>query len=184
MNELTALYSEMEKAFPDRRLVFGEGNAFCPRIMLIGEAPGAQEEEQRRPFVGKAGQNLNEFLQLAGLERGELYVSNVVKFRPTELGPTGRTRNRKPSRTEIAGFTPFLLREIALVQPRQLVTLGNTPLQALLGEQTTVGEAHGQWLQAQGIPLFALYHPASMIYRPALRTIYANDILRLAVEMR
>ncbi|MBR6525895.1 MAG: uracil-DNA glycosylase [Clostridia bacterium] len=186
MLSLKQLNQEMETFFAsifageDKPLVFGEGHAARPQLMLVGEAPGEQEVLQRRPFVGKAGKNLDEFLELAGLDRSVIYVSNVVKIRPTEKGPTGRTRNRAPNQEELALFTPFLMRESAMVQPGIIVTLGNVPLQAYLGKHQTVGQCHGKvHLTQEGMRIFSLYHPASMIYRPQLRETYAEDIMAL-----
>jgi len=160
-------------------LVHGEGR-LCPRLMLIGEAPGEQETLQRRPFVGKAGKNLDEFLALVGLEREELYVSNTVKFRPTKISAAGRTVNRPPSREEIKLFLPWLQREIAAVQPELIVTLGNVPLKALTRPAASVGALHGAILEVAGLRIYPMYHPASMIYNPALRSVYEADIRRLA----
>jgi len=161
----------------DKILVFGDGNADHPRIMLIGEAPGEQETLKRKPFVGKAGKNLDEFLALMGMDRGALYVSNVVKIRPTAPGAGGRVRNRAPSKEEIALFLPFLMKEIALVSPQALVTLGNVPLKALMGTSATIGSLHGKWHTASnGMKLFALYHPAAIIYRRELRSVYEQDV--------
>ena len=186
MLSLKQLNQEMETFFSsifaaeEKPLVFGEGNGSHPQLMLVGEAPGEQEVLQKRPFVGKAGKNLDEFLALAGLDRSAIYVSNVVKIRPTEKGPTGRTRNRAPNQEELALFTPFLMRESALVQPGIIVTLGNVPLQAYLGKHQTVDQCHGKvHLTQDGMRVFSLYHPASMIYRPQLRETYAEDILIL-----
>lgn len=88
-------------AFPgdQRRLVFGEGPTDHPQIMLIGEAPGAQEEQQGRPFVGKAGKNLDEFLHIVGLSRSEIFISNTVKVRPSRISPKGTVANRPPNRS-------------------------------------------------------------------------------------
>ena len=186
MLSLKQLNQEMETFFAsifaaeEKPLVFGEGNGSHPQLMLVGEAPGEQEVLQKRPCVGKAGKNLDEFLALAGLDRSAIYVSNVVKIRPTEKGPTGRTRNRAPNQEELALFTPFLMRESALVQPGIIVTLGNVPLQAYLGKHQTVGQCHGKvHLTQDGMRVFSLYHPASMIYRPQLRETYAEDIMIL-----
>ena len=186
MGDMKAFERECEAFFrplwpgEDKILVFGDGNSDRPPIMLIGEAPGEQETLKRRPFVGKAGKNLDEFLALMGMDRETLYVSNVVKIRPTSLGKTGRVRNRAPSKEEIALFLPFLMKEIDLVQPKCIVTLGNVPLKALLGPKATVGELHGRWhTAANGLPLFALYHPAAIIYRRELKTVYARDVLTL-----
>ena len=139
MSQLKTVYQEMREFFSplwpgeDKPLVLGEGNGDRPRLMLIGEAPGETEVVKGRPFVGRAGKNLDEFLHLAGLQREEIFVTNAVKIRPTEIGPTGRTRNRAPNREELSLFTPWLLKEIKAVRPRALVTLGNVPLKALAG---------------------------------------------------
>jgi len=186
MTELERLYAECESAFrqmqPDemKTLVFGDGCSVCPPIMLIGEAPGEQETLQGRPFVGKAGKNLDAFLQMMGMERSTMYVSNVVKIRPVEMGKTGRMRNRAPSKDEITFFLPYLKREIEIIQPKVLVSLGNVPLKALLGDSATVGELHGTWQKtSEGFALFALYHPAAVIYRRELKVIYEQDVIRL-----
>ena len=191
MSQLKTVYQEMREFFSplwpgeDKPLVLGEGNGDRPRLMLIGEAPGETEVVKGRPFVGRAGKNLDEFLRLAGLQREEIFVTNAVKIRPTEIGPTGRTRNRAPNREELSLFTPWLLKEIKAVRPRALVTLGNVPLKALAGPRSTVGECHGQWLDSQaGVPLFALYHPASIIYRRALAPVYEQDVLTLAETLK
>ncbi|MBR0408517.1 MAG: uracil-DNA glycosylase [Clostridia bacterium] len=191
MTSLQSVYQEMLAFFKplwpgeDKTLVLGEGRENSPALMLIGEAPGETEVIKRRPFVGKAGKNLDEFLTLARLNREDVFVSNAVKIRPTEIGPTGRTRNRAPNKEELSLFTPWLLREIQAVHPQALVTLGNVPLKALTEAKNTVGDCHGQWLESKaGIPLFALYHPASIIYRRALAPVYEQDVLTLAEALQ
>ena len=168
----------------ENALVFGEGPQ-KPKLMLIGEAPGEQETLQGRPFVGKAGQNLDHFLALAGLRREEIYISNAVKLRPTKTGQTGRLSNRPPTKDEIALFRPWLLREIAEVAPQMIATLGNVPLRAVTGRSLTIGEVHGQVIDAgeTGLPLFALYHPASLIYNRALSEVYEQDVRALAQRL-
>ena len=168
----------------ENALVFGEGPQ-QPRLMLIGEAPGEQETLQGRPFVGKAGQNLDHFLVLAGLRREEIYISNAVKLRPTKTGKTGRLSNRPPTKDEIALFRPWLLREITEVAPQMIATLGNVPLRAVTGRSLTIGEVHGQVIDAgeTGLPLFALYHPASLIYNRALSDVYEQDVRALAQRL-
>ena len=189
MTRLDALYADMLAFFrplwpgEDKPMVLGEGKADGPVLMMIGEAPGETEVVKRRPFVGKAGKNLDEFLALAGLERSEIFVTNTVKIRPTALGPTGRIKNRAPDKEELALFVPWLLREIEVVRPRALVTLGNVPLRALTDDKNTVGSVHGQWLESRaGVPLFSLYHPASIIYRRAL-AVYESDVMRLSADL-
>ncbi|MDL2319403.1 uracil-DNA glycosylase, partial [Eubacteriales bacterium OttesenSCG-928-A19] len=113
-----------------RRLVMGEGDPHA-RLMLVGEAPGAQEAELGRPFVGTAGKHLDAFLAGVGLAREALYITNAVKFRPTRTSAKGRLSNRTPTRQEIAAFRPWLLAEIKAVQPLVIATLGNTALRAV-----------------------------------------------------
>ena len=175
LNRLIADLYEGEKKI----LVHGEGEIGA-RVMLVGEAPGEQETLMGRPFVGKAGKNLDEFLELAGLERSQLYVTNAVKFRPTKRSAAGRTVNRPPTREEVSLFLPWLRREIELVAPELIVTLGNVPLRALMGPRVVIGEVHGALQDAEGLRLYPMYHPASLIYNPALREVYAADVRRLA----
>ena len=168
-------------AYKENIIVFGEG-AENPALMMIGEAPGGDEEKQGRPFVGKAGKNLSAFLEVVGLKREEIYISNVVKLRPTKESPkTGKAVNRPPSAEEIAFFLPYLLEEIKVISPKVVVTLGNVPLKAVTGEKKAViGEYHGKPTPlADGRTLFALYHPAAVIYNRALQATYDEDLLEL-----
>lgn len=187
--ELKRLRSELEKLIDEvyagekKVLVHGEGEAGA-RVMLIGEAPGQQETLARRPFVGKAGKNLDEFLEMAEIDRSQLYVSNTVKFRPTRVSAAGRIVNRPPTREEIDLFLPWLRREIELVRPQAVVTLGNVPLRALMASRATIGEMHGQFMQADGLEIYPMYHPASIIYNPSLREVYTADVRRLGQWLR
>lgn len=176
--ELSAFFRDL---YEDEKkvLVFGEGK-YGAKVMMIGEAPGEQESLQGSPFVGKAGKNLDGFLQEANLKRSELYVTNAVKFRPTRISESGRVVNRPPTQEEIKLFLPWLLREIEMVNPRCIVTLGNVPLKALVDRKSTIGDLHGQWISWNGRLLFPLYHPASIIYNPSIRTVYQEDILKFA----
>lgn len=161
-------------------LVFGEGEAHAA-IMLVGEAPGEQEALLGRPFVGKAGKNLDEFLALSGFVREQLYITNVVKFRPVKESDAGRMVNRTPSREEVELFLPWLQREIALIKPECVVTLGNTALRALMGKGRAIGELHGRFqMLADGQLVYPMYHPASVIYNRSLREPYIADVRRLA----
>ena len=161
-----------------KRLVFGEG-AQAPQLMMIGEAPGGEEEKLGRPFVGKAGKNLSSFLEVIGLKREEIYISNVVKLRPTKESPkTGKAVNRPPSGEEIAFFLPFLMEEIQIISPKVIVTLGNVPLKAVWGEKSiTIGDVHGRpYPLTEERFLFPLYHPAAVIYNRALAETYQEDL--------
>lgn len=171
----------------DKRLVFGEGQWERPRLMLIGEAPGEQETLQGRPFVGKAGKNLDGFLEVVNLRREEIWLSNVVKVRPTKVSDKGRVSNRPPSAEELALFTPYLYEEILLVRPGVIVTLGNVALQALLGAGATIGQRHGQLTECDvragreeaPFRVYPLYHPASVIYNRSLADVYLADLIHL-----
>ena len=188
--KLTRFFSSLWPA-EEKVLVFGEGRHQQPAIMLIGEAPGEQETLQGRPFVGKAGKNLDGFLDTVGLQREELYITNVVKIRPTKVSEKGRVSNRPPNREELALFTPFLMEEILLVQPRLIVTLGNVPLRALMGAKAVIGSVHGEMQQVSvahekqsaDFALFPLYHPASIIYNRSLQEVYQADLMTLKAAL-
>ncbi len=170
-----------------KRLVLGEGKRDHPPVALIGEAPGEQETLQGRPFVGKAGKNLDGFLDVVELRREDIYITNVVKVRPTKVSAKGTVSNRPPNREELALFTPYLMEELTLVAPELIVTLGNVPLRALTGPTSVIGQLHGQVMAAdirhggtaRKIPLFPLYHPASVIYDQTLKAVYAQDLQAL-----
>ena len=183
---MTRFFSTLWPA-EQKTLVFGEGCADHPPVMLIGEAPGEQETLQGRPFVGKAGKNLDGFLEAVALRREEIYISNVVKVRPTKVSPKGSVSNRPPNREELLLFTPYLLEEILLVQPGVIVTLGNVALRALMGSGAVIGAMHGQATgttithekQSLDVPVFPLYHPASIIYDRSLTEVYQSDLRAL-----
>lgn len=159
-----------------KKPVFGKG-AERAEILLLGEAPGAKEEETGIPFAGSAGKNLDEFLGILGLSRDNLYITNTVKVRPSKINEkTGRTVNRPPTEREIELFYPVLRKEIFRVSPKIIVTLGNTPLKTLLGKDKTIGSCHGILTSWEGFPLFPLYHPAAVIYRQSLKSEYLADL--------
>jgi DNA polymerase len=164
----------------DRKPVPGEGGT-AAGLVLIGEAPGGEEEKAGRPFVGKAGKNLNEFLAALGLKREEIYITNLVKVRPTKQSEkTNRPVNRPPDKDEIAFFKPFLSEELAILSPRIVVTLGNFPLKALLDDKNaSIGQLHGQLLRLTDYGVFPLYHPASIIYNQSLKEVYQADLIAL-----
>ena len=180
MENLHKLKKEYEKKYSDKKLVFGEGDENT-KVLLVGEAPGGEEEKMGRPFVGKAGKNLDEFIALAGLERKDLYITNVVKYRPTKLSPkTGKAVNRTPNSNEIEDFKPLLKEEIRYVNPQVVVTLGNVPLKAVTdNNKISIGDCHGSVLGCGGIKVFPLYHPASIIYNRSLGDTYKEDVLKL-----
>ena len=180
--ELRAFVDELYRG-ENKVLVYGEG-PMSPELMLIGEAPGEQEALAGRPFVGKAGHNLDEMLARCGLTRAQIYIGNAVKFRPVKQSRAGRTVNRPPTQEEIGLFRPWLLREVELVHPALIATLGNVPLRALMGRQATIGALHGQWQTWEERRLYPLYHPASVIYNRALKSVYEEDVVRLGAFFR
>jgi len=183
--KLTRLYEECGAYFdgiyaPEKKVyVFGDGNVNA-KIVMIGEAPGEQETLLGKPFVGKAGKNLDEFLRMTGLKRAEMYITNVVKFRPVKISDKGRASNRPPTKEEISLFVPFLQRELEIIQPDVIVTLGNVPLKAVYDKKAVIGDCHGQLLGK----VFPLYHPASIIYNRALKDVYEADVRRFAELVR
>ena len=141
-------------------MVFSTGNPEAD-FMLVGEAPGFQEEQKREPFVGPAGEKLNQILKAMGLAREKVYISNVCKFRPATRNQT--TNNRKPSPEEMATSLPFVKAEIDVVKPRVIVALGGSAAQGLLGSEKPIGQLRDSWHQFQGIPLRVTYHPSYLL---------------------
>jgi DNA polymerase len=145
-------------------MVFSVGNPEAD-VMLVGEAPGYDEERLQEPFVGKAGQKLNDILRAMGLDRKETYISNIVKFRPAMANQT--TNNRKPTKEEMDSCMPFIEQEVKIVQPKVIVALGGTAAQALLASDHPVSRMRGSFHQYQGIPLRVTYHPSYILHNEA-----------------
>ena len=141
-------------------MVFAIGNPEA-RVMLIGEAPGYQEEREREPFVGPAGQKLNNILKAMGISREEIYISNIVKFRPST--PKQTTNNRKPTPEEMAVCMPFVRAEINIIKPECILALGGTAAEGLLGLTGTVTSMRGTWHDFEGTPVRATYHPSYLL---------------------
>ncbi len=179
MNEFFNKYFEEETP-----LVSGDGHPDS-KIVLIGEAPGKSEVEKGKPFVGQAGKNLQEFMEVLGIRRDDIYITNVVKFRPYKINDkTGRISNRPPTKEEINISQPFLVKELEILEPKLIVSLGNVPLKCLSGDESaTIGEYHGKPITVnftkKPIVLFPLYHPASIIYRAELKSVYMEDLHKL-----
>jgi DNA polymerase len=152
------------------KIVFGEGPPHA-RVMIIGEAPGAQEARTGRPFVGSAGKLLNKLLCQIRLEREQVYISNILKTHPPG--------NRKPYRSEIKRDLPFLLRQIELVQPKLLVLLGATALQALVDPGAKITKLRGNWIEVKELPTFITYHPAAALRDNTKEEILAQDFATL-----
>lgn len=142
------------------QVVFGVGNTDAD-LMFVGEAPGADEDEQGEPFVGKAGQLLTKMIQAMGFEREDIFIANVLKCRPDM--PAGESGNRKPKPSEMATCLPWLRKQIALVRPRVIVALGATAAEGLLGETSPMRDLRGRWLDFEGTPTMVTYHPAYLL---------------------
>lgn len=149
-------------------MVFSTGNPDA-QIMFVGEAPGYEEEKKGEPFVGPAGQKLDDILRAMGLSRTEVYISTVVKFRPTT--PRQTTNNRKPDPAEIAACLPFIRAEIGIVRPACVIALGATAAESLLGGADDVSLMRGSWHECEGIPLRVTYHPSYLLRSDADLTI-------------
>jgi DNA polymerase len=152
------------------KLVFGEGPPHA-KVMIIGEAPGAQEARTGQPFVGSAGKLLNKLLHQINLEREQVYISNILKTHPPG--------NRKPYRSEVKKELPFLLRQIELVQPKLLVLLGATALQALVNPGAKITKLRGSWIEVERLPTFITYHPAAALRDNTKEEILAQDFATL-----
>jgi uracil-DNA glycosylase family 4 len=159
--------------------VFGEGS-LNSRLAVVGEAPGKHEVEEGRPFVGNAGKLLDELLEEAGIDRSKLYVTNVVKVRPTKEGG-GRTQNRPPRASEIREGSEVLKEELDLVKPRALALLGGTPAKAMIKKSFTLKSEHGTLFDTEfGMPALATYHPAYLL---RLRGVGSEDYDRMRQQV-
>ena len=141
-------------------MVFATGNPHT-KLMLIGEAPGYYEEVQQEPFVGRAGEKLNQILRAMGLSRDMVYISNIVKFRPAL--PNQRTNNRAPTPEEIEACLPIIMHEIRVIRPKMIIALGGTAAVGLLGEQGSVSSMRGRFHDLNGIPVRVTYHPSYLL---------------------
>jgi uracil-DNA glycosylase len=163
-----------------RNTVFADGNPFA-RVLILGEAPGADEDREGRPFVGRAGQLLDRMFAAIGLSRTSpdpetaLYITNVLPWRPPG--------NRDPEPGEIAMMRPFVERHIALVDPAVIVVMGNTPLDALTGHRGIL-RARGTWTQALGRPILPMTHPAYLLRNPSAKREAWADLLSLQSKLR
>jgi DNA polymerase len=148
-------------------LVFGVGNP-AAELMFVGEGPGAEEDRQGEPFVGKAGQLLTKMIEAMGFRREDVYIANVVKCRPPN--------NRDPEPDEIAACEPFLKAQIAAVRPRVVVALGRFAVQTLLRDPTPVSRQRGRWREYEGVRLMPTFHPAYLLRNPAEKKAAWDDL--------
>lgn len=154
-------------------LVFSDGNPNS-KIMIIGEGPGANEDKEGLPFVGRAGQLLDKMLAAIKLDRDKVYITNVVNFRPPE--------NRKPTTEEINRYLPFLKEHIEIIKPNILVLLGSTALNALIGDEVVISKARGKWIKKKigkiSTEVISSFHPAFLMRQPEQKK-YAWDDLKM-----
>jgi len=148
-----------------KNVVFGVGSIDAP-LMFIGEAPGADEDEQGEPFVGKAGQLLTKIIQAMGLQRADVYIGNILKCRPDTPGQSAG--NRKPTTDEMATCIPYLHEQIDLIRPKVIVALGATAVEGLLGKTIGITKLRGTWKTYRGTPLMPTYHPAYLLRNQAM----------------
>jgi len=148
-----------------KTVVFGVGDIHSP-LMFVGEAPGADEDEQGEPFVGKAGQLLTKIIQTMGLTRETVYIGNILKCRPDTPGQSAG--NRKPTSEEMKTCIPYLHEQIDLIRPKVIVALGGTAIEGLLGKIVGITRLRGQWQTYRGTPLMPTYHPAYLLRNQAL----------------
>jgi len=164
-----------DKVCPDlaagaTQLVFGTGSADAD-VMFIGEAPGKSEDEQGLPFVGAAGKFLNELLAGVGLKRGDVYITNIVKYRPPD--------NRDPYPDEKAAFLPYLRRQIGVIKPKLVATLGRHSMEVLLPPGLTISVCHGQPKRYNGQVYLPLFHPAAALYNGGMRQTLVDDFAKI-----
>ena len=157
-----------------KNVVFGVGNPQA-EIMLVGEGPGANEDEQGIPFVGKAGQFLDDMLAIIGLDRTLVYIANIVKCRPPG--------NRDPLNVEQDACIGYLRRQIALIQPKILVSLGRIAAMRLIDPKFRITKEHGVWFDVDGMRMMALYHPSALLRDPGKRPETFDDLKSLQKEV-
>lgn len=160
------------------QLVMGEGNVDAD-IVFIGEAPGKNEDIQGKPFVGAAGKFLNEMLAQAGMDRSDVYITNIVKYRPPN--------NRDPLPEEKAAFWPYLLRQLQIINPKVVITLGRHSMEYFLPDMK-IGQIHGEPKRIQfgdhKIVIMPLFHPAAALYNGSLRQTLIDDFLKVPEVIR
>ena len=148
-----------------KNVVFGVGSIDA-QLMFVGEAPGADEDEQGEPFVGRAGQLLTKIIQAAGLSRADVYIANILKCRPDTPGQSAG--NRKPTSDEMTTCIPYLHEQIDLIRPKVIVALGATAVEGLLGKTVGITKLRGNWQMYRGTPLMPTYHPAYLLRNQAM----------------
>lgn len=148
-------------------IVFGSGNENAD-IMFIGEGPGADEDIQGKPFVGKAGKLMNCAFEGIGINREEVYIANIVKCRPPS--------NRNPEKDEVEACLDYLRNQVLLVKPKIIVLLGSVALKAILGEEYSITKSRGKWIEKKGIKYMPTFHPAALLRDSQKKIYFWNDL--------
>jgi uracil-DNA glycosylase family 4 len=177
LGELSKVVNTCEKcrlAKTRTNVVYGVGSPNAD-LMFIGEAPGRDEDMQGKPFVGRAGQLLTDIIKAMKLTRDDVYIANVIKCRPPE--------NRNPEPDELEECRPFIRRQVEIIQPKVIVTLGRFALQSLLEKSYAISGARGQWLDYNGIKVMPTYHPAYLLRNPAAKKDVWNDMKKVMAEL-
>lgn len=156
------------------QVVYGAGNANAD-LMFIGEAPGRDEDLQGKPFVGRAGQLLTDIIKAMKLTRDDVYIANVIKCRPPE--------NRNPEPDELDACRPYIRRQVAIIQPKVIVTLGRFALQSLTEKAYGITAVRGQWLEYEGVKVMPTYHPAYLLRNPAAKKDVWADMKKVMAEL-
>jgi len=152
------------------KIVFGAGSPKA-RLMFVGEGPGRDEDLSGEPFVGRAGKLLTDMIKAMGLQREDVYIANIVKCRPPE--------NRQPEHDEVEACSPFLMRQIDVIRPQVICTLGNTPTQTLLQTTQGISKFRGQWFDFRDTKLLPTYHPAYLLRNPAAKADVWKDLQKV-----
>ena len=156
------------------QVVYGTGNPDAD-LMFVGEAPGADEDIQGKPFVGRAGQLLTDIIKAMKLTRDDVYIANVIKCRPPG--------NRNPEPDELDACRPFIRRQIALIKPKVIVTLGRFALQSMMERSYSITAARGKWLEYDGVRVMPTYHPAYLLRNPAAKKDVWQDMKQVMAEL-
>ena len=156
------------------KIVFGDGNPKA-ELVFIGEGPGADENAQGLPFVGRAGKLLTQMIEAMGLQRRDVYICNVVKCRPPE--------NRAPEPDEVTTCSPYLVRQIDVIKPKMIVCLGAVAAKTLLETTRGISQFRGQWLEWRGHKLMATYHPAYLLRNPSAKGEVWKDLQKVMAEL-
>jgi uracil-DNA glycosylase family 4 len=158
-----------------RSVVFGSGNPDAD-LMFIGEGPGAEEDRQGLPFVGRAGELLTRIIGAIELTRDQVYIANIVKCRPPG--------NRDPKPDEVTACFPYLRQQIDLIRPKVIVALGRVAAQTLLGNDFPLNRLRGQWFRVEGVPTRVTYHPAALLRNPGLKRPTWEDMQKIRDRLR